>query len=231
MPQALADELRSQAERIRRGLASHTAKIIEIGNELRHAKTRLPHGSFLAWAEHEIGISARAAQLYMRASAWIMNRDERFSRLPISTIYLLAARTTPGHVADEFARQVAMDAPVTYVGIRQRIKAVRQARGKAVTAEEAAQGDWGLSSKRVPTTEESSVDFAVMEAVKLIARCMCAEDVGRLQRLLLQPGIYGRLGCLGRQLLETLKSTPERLHSVRSERRSPRNRTPEEICP
>jgi hypothetical protein len=207
MPQALADELRSQAERIRRGLACHTAKIIEIGNELRHAKGRLPHGSFLAWAEQEIGISARAAQLYMRASAWIMNRDEKFSRLPISTIYLLAARTTPGHVADEFSRQIAMDAPVTYVGIRQRIKAVRQAAAKGVT-EGAPQGDRG-SSRCVPETEESLVDSSVMEAVELIARCVCAEDLDRLQRLLQRANVYGRLGFLGRQLLETLKSTPK----------------------
>jgi hypothetical protein len=169
---------------------------------------RLPHWTFLAWAEHEIGISARAAQLYMRASAWVINRDEKVSRLPISAIYLLAARTTPGEVADELTRKVAMDAPVTYVGIRQRIEAVRQAKRKAVAASGAAEGNRGLSSKRVPAAEENSVDSPIMDAVKLIARSMCSEDLGRLQRLLLQPSVHGRLGCLGRQLLETIRSTP-----------------------
>jgi Protein of unknown function (DUF3102) len=206
MPQALADELRTRAERIRRGLACHTTQVIEIGNELRHAKARLPHGTFLAWAEHEIGISARAAQLYMRASVWIMNRDEKFSRLPISTIYLLAARTTPGEVADEFARKVAMDAPVTYAGVRQRIEEVRQARGKVVAAAGAAEDDRGLSSKRLLAAEESSVNSLVIEAVKIVTRSLRPEDFGRLQRLLLLPTVYRSLGSLGRQLLETLES-------------------------
>jgi hypothetical protein len=208
MPQALADELRSRAERIRRELACHTMKVIEIGDELRHAKARLPHGAFLAWAADEIGISARAAQLYMTASAWIMDRDERFSRLPISTIYLLAARSTPREVADEFARKVTMDAPVTYASIRQRIEAVRRGGREAVAAARAAEGDLRLLGKRVPAAEESSVDSPVMEAVRLVARSMCSEDLDRLQRLLLQSDAHGRLGCLGRQLLDKLIGTP-----------------------
>jgi hypothetical protein len=208
MPQALADELRNRAERIRRGLACHTTKVIEIGTELRDAKARLPHGAFLAWAEHEIGISARAAQLYMRASAWIMNRDEKFSRLPISTIYLLAARTTPEEVADEFARKVAMDAPVTYAGVRERIEAVRQVKRQAVEATGRAEDERRLSSKRVQEDEEGSVNSLAMEAAKLVICSMCPEDLGRLQRLLLQPSVYSRLGCLGRQVLERLKSVP-----------------------
>jgi Protein of unknown function (DUF3102) len=209
MPQALADELRTRAERIRRGLACDTMKVIEIGNELRHAKARLPHGAFLAWAEHEIGISARAAQLYMSASAWIKNRDEKFSRLPISIIYLLAARTTPAEIADEFARKVAMDAPVTYAGIRERIEAVRQAKRQAVAAAGRAEDEGRLSSKRVPgSEEEGSGKSLAMEAAKLVTRSLCPEDLGRLQRLLLQPSVYSRLGCLGRQVLEMMKSIP-----------------------
>jgi Protein of unknown function (DUF3102) len=209
LPQALADELRTRAERIRRGLACDTMKVIEIGDELRRAKARLPHGAFLAWAEHEIGISARAAQLYMSASAWITNRDEKFSRLPISIIYLLAARTTPAEIADEFARKVAMDAPVTYAGIRARIEAVRQAKRQAVAAAERAEDERRLLGIRAPgVEEEGSANSLAMEAAKLVTRSMSPEDLGRLQRLLLQPSVYSRLGCLGRQVLETMKTIP-----------------------
>ena len=124
----LARELKVRAERIRGGLARHTIEIIRVGSELRAAKQKLPHGMFLAWVESEIGLSRRAAQLYMRAFEWVANKDERFARLPVSIIYLLAAQTTPHEIVNDFVRRVEMGHSVTYSTLRERIESERRTR-------------------------------------------------------------------------------------------------------
>src|ERR1700742_484040 len=64
----LAEELRSNAQRIKSELASQTQSIIDTGNMLIRAKSKLAHGLFSRWVESEIGVSVRTAENYIRVA-------------------------------------------------------------------------------------------------------------------------------------------------------------------
>ena len=196
LPEPLATELKSRADKIRHGLSRHAAEVIRVGAELRAAKGKLAHGTFLAWAECEFGISARAAQLYMRASQWIESKSEKFSRLPISTIYLLASATTPPEVADEFTQQIDTGARITYSAVRQRIDEARSTR--RCRPADPAEGGEELCSRLV-----NAVDIVPLkEAVAILTRL--PGDVARLRKILLAAGVSGLLGPFGHELVESL---------------------------
>ena len=91
----LVDELDRVAERVRMRLKNMSAHIIEIGRELSAVKQRLDHGQFLRWVIEECELAPRHAQLMMRATQWAEGRDEIVSHLEPTTLYLLAAPSTP----------------------------------------------------------------------------------------------------------------------------------------
>jgi hypothetical protein len=205
VPAGVAHELKAHAERIRAGLARHTAQAVQIGNELRAAKRKLPHGAFLSWAECELGISPRAAQLYMRMSAWMADKDERFARLPVSTLYLLAAPTTPTAVAQEFVQRIESNAPMSYKAVHARIKAARCAdpvrRGKSAAPSPSPGADL---DEPLIVTDKDAVRRAVAEALALLRRSLPSKDFERIRTLMLDPNVRATPCCLGRKLLAAL---------------------------
>jgi hypothetical protein len=98
---ALAEEVESAANRVRIRLENMTANIVEIGRELQAVKRRLEHGQFLNWVEAACKLSARAAQLKMRAAEWAEGKHEIVSLLEPTAIYALAAPSTPETVRQE----------------------------------------------------------------------------------------------------------------------------------
>jgi len=78
---SVARFLRGQAERIRRQGAT---TVLHIGSALVEAKRYLSHGNFLIWVESEVGITARTAQLYMRAALWSKKKGKAVSGFPLS---------------------------------------------------------------------------------------------------------------------------------------------------
>ena len=103
LPPDTAEQLRKQAARIRGNI---TVSVIEIGRELLKAKELLDHGQFIAWVESEVGIMARSAQRYIGA-AELCNKNDTVSLLPPTTIYLLAAKSTPKEVVNEVIAKAA----------------------------------------------------------------------------------------------------------------------------
>src|SRR5262249_22726669 len=97
----LPEELESVAKRVRRRLDNMSADVIEIGCELQAVKQRLKHGQFLDWVEKACGLSARTAQLMMRAAEWAEGKNEIVAHLEPTAIYLLAAPTAPETVRRE----------------------------------------------------------------------------------------------------------------------------------
>jgi hypothetical protein len=101
-PSDLTEELESVAKLVRNRLGNMTANIVEIGRELRAVKQRLEHGQFLNWVEADCRLSARTAQLMMKAAEWAEGKNEIVAHLEPTAIYLLAAPSTP----DSIRRQV-----------------------------------------------------------------------------------------------------------------------------
>jgi hypothetical protein len=101
IPSDLNEELESVANRVRNRLGNMTANIVEIGHELRAVKQRLEHGQFLTWVEAACKLSARTAQLMMKAAEWAEGKNEIVAHLEPTAIYLLAAPSTPDSIRRE----------------------------------------------------------------------------------------------------------------------------------
>ena len=95
LPNEHRDAVRRSA-RIIKPLLKRTAEdIFIIGGELRAVKDMLPHGSYTEWLEVEFGLSERMAQHFVNVRERLGPKSEKFSVLPPSTLYLLAAPSTP----------------------------------------------------------------------------------------------------------------------------------------
>jgi hypothetical protein len=85
-----------RAARMIKPLLKRTAEdIFVIGNELRAIKAMLPHGRYTEWLDVEFGLSDRMAQHFVNVRERLGPKSEKFSVLPPSTLYLLAAPSTP----------------------------------------------------------------------------------------------------------------------------------------
>lgn len=85
-----------RSARIIKPLLKRTAEdIFVIGGELRAVKDMLPHGRYTEWLEVEFGLSERMAQHFVNVRERLGPKSEKFSVLPPSTLYLLAAPSTP----------------------------------------------------------------------------------------------------------------------------------------
>ncbi|QDC00321.1 DUF3102 domain-containing protein [Mesorhizobium sp. 8] len=104
----VAEELRQCAIDIRRRHASVTCEMLEVGKSLTATKDKVPHGTFLAWVEHEVGLSHRMAQLYMRAAEWASDgrNAKLISHLQPTSVLKLAAKSTPESVVEAVAGKV-----------------------------------------------------------------------------------------------------------------------------
>ena len=143
MPSALTDELGSVADRVRNRLGNMTANIVEIGHELRAVKQRLEHGEFLNWVELACKLSARTAQLMMKAAEWAEGKNEIVAHLEPTAIYLLAAPSTPDSIRREVLSGLEHGQRPTPRLIKDMIRAAKEmtrpSRGKTGQATDPAQ--------------------------------------------------------------------------------------------
>ena len=88
--------LAGQAKQIHALRLSAASEIIEIGRLLVETKARCGHGNWLPWLKREFEWSERTATEFMRYYEFSKSEDVgRFERLDVSSLYLLAARSTP----------------------------------------------------------------------------------------------------------------------------------------
>jgi hypothetical protein len=126
LPADYADSLRKQAMTIRNRMKSATTTmiqaIVETGRDLRAVKQRLEHGNFCKWVEIECGFTIRTAQNYMKvACAFAEAKCETISYLPLSTVYGLAAKTTPRELVSEVIKCGAAGQPISDCEVRERL--------------------------------------------------------------------------------------------------------------
>jgi hypothetical protein len=101
-------------------LAEHVAEIrrlgkravedvIEIGRRLTLCKEIVGFGNWLAWLQLEFGWSEATARNFMRVHELVQSKCANFAdlNLPVSTLYLLAAPSTPDPVRDEVLERAA----------------------------------------------------------------------------------------------------------------------------
>ncbi len=88
----VAAAARKAAETIRREVLR---TIPLVGRHLLAVKEMLHHGQFTAWAQAELGMTARTAQNYMNAARWLEGKPKSLAHLPPTAIYALASPKAP----------------------------------------------------------------------------------------------------------------------------------------
>ena len=113
-------------------LERSTGDIIAIGQKLIEMKNRLGHGHWRAWLQTQWPLDISLANRWMN----VARKCGRFPHLeiPRSTLYLLAANSTPDTLREEFARRVeAGEPPMTHSELKVEIQSHRPALAAAGT--------------------------------------------------------------------------------------------------
>jgi hypothetical protein len=114
--------LEALADRIRDRLQRHVRDMVAIGADLIAAKDKLGHRNFGPWLEREFRLTARSAQLYMRAAEWAEGKSGIISHLPPYAIHLLSAPTTPEPIRKEVVEAIRAGSDVDFQEVGERIR-------------------------------------------------------------------------------------------------------------
>lgn len=129
LPQTIRDAVRRSAITIKPRLKRAAEDIFVIGQELQAVKDRLPHGSYTDWLDVEFGLSERMAQRFVSVSERLGGKSDKLSVLPPSTLYLLAAPSTPDQAIQTVERKLDAGERIRVAMVRQAIEeAKRQTR-------------------------------------------------------------------------------------------------------
>jgi hypothetical protein len=111
LPQHRA-QVQAAALDIRSRLKRTVEDVIAIGKQLIAVKELLPHGQFGEWLDQEFKMSDRSARNFMYAAEQFGGKTEIISVLDVTTVYLLAAPSTPETARAEVERLLIQgDAP------------------------------------------------------------------------------------------------------------------------
>jgi hypothetical protein len=177
---SVAKFLRGQAERIRRQCLT---TVVQIGNALVQAKRYLSHGNFLIWVECEVGITARTAQLYMRAALWSSNKAKVVSGFPPSLVYLLSAPTTPADFADRIVERAAAGIPIGLANIRRELKELSESAEKQSDRNPSGHATVPLRKASRSRSNENAWD-AVTQVIAILARDLPKEQFASVRNVL-----------------------------------------------
>jgi predicted transcriptional regulator len=178
--------------------------ILEIGDHLRRVKERLAHGTFGRWIEEEFGWTERTAQNYMRAAIEFSGQYEIISVLPPTTVYRLAAPSTPAPVREEIIERMEAGEPLTPAAIETMVsEAKEKAKLAKLTPEQKKRQ---ISNKkreescRKATEEQyaaqrAHLEAVAQEAVALIRDYVPEDQFTRLAKLVQDSG-YRFTGAL-----------------------------------
>lgn len=127
LPRRTAQQLRSVSRRFRRTAPRSVANIIDIGNDLRRAKSCLDHGQFGHWLRAEFGWTRRMAQHFLNVAIRFGPECEIISHVVIhpTAAYLLAAPSVPERARELALKRACEGSAVTVQLARDLIQKVR----------------------------------------------------------------------------------------------------------
>ncbi len=114
-------EMEEIADRIRARIRRTVEDIIETGRDLATVKDSMGFGEFTKWLDREFSMTDRTARNYMRAAAWAEGKTEIISDLSPTTLYLLAAPSTPKEIQAEVVSDLRSGMPVEVQRLKHRI--------------------------------------------------------------------------------------------------------------
>ena len=190
------------ADRITARMRRTAADIVATGRDLIAVKAQLKHGEFLAWIEAKLGMSDRAARNYMRVASWADGKPESVSDLPPTTLYLLAAPSTPASIRQEVEDRLLSGRSINPREIEQRVREARgQKRARNVRSKESGARPEHDSEFQTPAATEPTIEdrdcaervYAVVENLRphqlqLVAQLLARPGAVRALQLLIEEG-------------------------------------------
>jgi predicted transcriptional regulator len=136
-PEDVAEQAQSIVNSYRRRARSY---FINTGRDLLSMKEKLEHGLFTKWIEAELGMTPRTAQNFMQAARHFGEKDksEIISRLPPTTIYKLAAPTTPEPLRQQVVKRLEAGEHLEPAAVDAMVSEAREAARKQAEAEKEA---------------------------------------------------------------------------------------------
>jgi protein gp37 len=120
-----ADTLAEHAAEIRRLHKRAIADVVEIGARLIECKQLCGHGKWLPWLEHEFGWKESTALNFMRVHELSKSANFADLSLPVSSVYLLAAPSTPEAARDAVLDLAANGEQLTHARVKEVIAETR----------------------------------------------------------------------------------------------------------
>jgi Protein of unknown function (DUF3102) len=126
---ALDPVLAEHVSEIRRLGKRAIQDVIEIGRRLTVCKEIVGHGNWLSWLEREFGWSQATALNFMHVHELAQTKSANFTdlNLPVSTLYLLAAPSTPEAARTEILERVGAGEQVSSSEVKETIDEAKRA--------------------------------------------------------------------------------------------------------
>jgi len=132
--------------------------IIGIGKALRTAKALLPHGQFGPWLKAEFDWSQPTARRYMQV-AEVFPEIAHAERFESTALYLLAAKTTPDEIREEFIAQAGAGHAIKAADVKHAVNRQVDARERRESREKTrAQNkarSWNEVSETLTATQDA----------------------------------------------------------------------------
>src|SRR5450755_321281 len=126
--QQKTDEIHGQLKRTAQG-------VIDIGHNLHAVKERIGHGHYQAWLQAEFAMSVSTALKFTQVAQRLGNKNVKFTFLPISVLYELAAPSTSENIVEGV---ISEQIPPTLQAVRE----AKEAEQRASAAERQAHAEW-----------------------------------------------------------------------------------------
>jgi hypothetical protein len=116
------NQLAAHAAEIRKRGKRMAEDVVEIGRRLTECKDLAGHGGWLPWLEREFGWKERTAQNFMRV--YEMSESANFADLsiPVSSLYLLAAPSTPEPARAEVLERAEAGEQLSHQGVKKIVR-------------------------------------------------------------------------------------------------------------
>lgn len=131
IPEEHREALRRSALTIKPRLKRAAEDIFVIGRELMAVKMRLPHGTYTNWLDIEFGLSDRMAQRFMGVAERLGSKSDKLSVLPPSTLYLLAAPSTPDEAIATVEQQLTNGERISVAFVQRAITEAKEQKTQA----------------------------------------------------------------------------------------------------
>jgi hypothetical protein len=147
--ESVRERVRQAAVQIKPRLKRAAEDLFVIGQELVAVKEELPHGEWGDWLATEFSLSDRMARNFMNVAIRLGSKTEKFSVLPVSALYELAAPSTVPEVIEQVEEKLETGSVPSMLEIRtwkqrqrqQRLATLTTALDEWVKAQETTQDD------------------------------------------------------------------------------------------